>query len=216
MWEKEGPLTRPEPDVEVGSPLVGKLLYRIQEKTKSSWTSLEFYEHVLVYRSKEKWCCFPGKYNAEAVPRFKIVNVTFTNGRRNQCCCVCTLFTVGLALILAGCFAWGKLSEGGKVCLILFGTLLFLGALIPLSLCKKFRYVTIDVKGNMTGAWFSMAKSYSFCFYRVDPDEVFIIDYVFGSLRKGSVPIHTLSHLNAVNLASPMSSDVRVSYEGKL
>lgn len=43
---------------------IGTLLYKIDEKQtnwdgNTEWITLEFYEHVIVYRKKAQWCCFP-------------------------------------------------------------------------------------------------------------------------------------------------------------
>lgn len=209
---------RREHDIEAGhrapknDSRPGKLLYKLEEK-ETSWNgnidriTLEFYEHVVLYRIMSRWCCFPKtKYYAEAVPRFKIVNVTFSNGRRNLLSWVLFLAVIG-ALILASSmlpFLPLKTSQIMRIA----GIALLVASPVPLLFCSKWRYVTFDVKGLDSGRWFSRDKIYSFSFSKSKPDEDFIIDYVYGPLQKGCTSIHALSHYNSAALAAPFNSKV--------
>jgi hypothetical protein len=185
---------------------VGTLVYKIQEKKilcngNIEWTSLEFYEHVLLIREKVRWCCLPETYYAEALPRFKIVNVTFTNGKRNLIYWLLLLVLVGVCLLTLG-------INGENVTMAVIGVILLLLAPVPFFLCRKWRYVTFDIRGLSTGRWFSLAKTYTFRFRKERPNEAFFIDYIFSPLRKGRNATHALSHINSVGLAFPLKSYV--------
>lgn len=79
-------------------PKWGQLLYEISDKDtdccgNTDYTQLQFYEHFLLVRTKHVSCCdcCQEEYYAEAVPRYHIVNVSFTRGASNWlnwlCCC---------------------------------------------------------------------------------------------------------------------------------
>lgn len=189
-------------------PKVGHLLYEIEDKEIKcdcliEWVGLQFYEHLLVIRSKERHCCCPPTYFAEAIPRFKILNVTFTNGRRGLWRWGLFLFIVGLVLLIMGIYI---LPGPGRATLLTLGIITMLVAILMLFLRRRWRYVTIDVKGNGGGRWFSRAKTYIVRFRRANqPDEGFIFNYVFGPLSQEFAPFHALSHLHEASLAHPLT-----------
>jgi hypothetical protein len=165
------------------SSKVGKLLYEVENKrTKCDgnidWCSLQFYDHVLIVHSKHRWCCCPQKYYAEAIPRFKILNVTFTNGRRRQWRWVLLLLILGIFLMVIGilvlppkctpssCVYCYDEPKGAAVALIIFGVVMIVTSPAPLFFARKFRFVTIDVKGIGSNRWFSSAKAYTFGFLK--------------------------------------------------
>jgi hypothetical protein len=197
---------------------VDKLMYEIHEKMtycngNIEWTGLEFYEHVLLIRQKVRWCCLPDKYYAEALPRFKIVNVTFTNGRRNLLGSAVLIALIGVFFLTLGLLRGG--GGGGGIMIAVIGGILILLAPLPFLLCTKRRHVTFDIRGLSMGRWFSSAKTYTFRFNKEKPDEAFIIDYIFGPLRKGGTAIHALSHINSVGLAFPLNSYAKADFTEK-
>lgn len=197
---------------------IGTLLYRIDEKQtnwdgNTEWITLEFYEHVIVYRKKAQWCCFPKMYYAEAIPRFKVVNVTFTNGRRNLFWWIFILAMIGALLIVFGMLLLP--STTGEIMRIV-GIVLLAVSPVPLIFCSKWRYVTFDIKGlHSGGGWFSKAKIYSFHFSESKPDEDFIVNYIYSPLQKGCTQIHALSHYNSAALAAPLNSELRTSMKAE-
>jgi hypothetical protein len=192
------------------SKAIGILLYKIEEKETSwsgkvEWTALEFYDNVIMCRKKLQWCCFPKTYYAEAIPRFKVVNVTFTNGRRNLFWWIFFLIMIGVLIIIFGMIL---LPSGIAKVVSIVGIVLLVLSPVPLVFCSKWRYVTFDIKGLNSGGWFSKDKIYSFNFCKSKPDEDFIVNYIYSPLRKGCAYIHALSHYNSAALAAPLKTEL--------
>lgn len=199
---------------------LGTPLYEIAEKSTECSTcttetvELRFYDHVLLYRRRAKWCCFPEDSDFNAVPRFKIVNVSFTNQKKKNFHWAIMLGIVGILL-----FTYGLLVDNFAVLvvgiLILFGVapaIFFVGAFCG----REGRYVTFDIKGSgSTTSWFSSSRTIICRFEKQIPNEDFIVDYVYGPLKKGCNPMHVLSHLNAVALAAPLQSRLTGAIENE-
>jgi hypothetical protein len=56
--------------------------------------------------------------------------------------------------------------KGAAVALIIFGVVMIVTSPVPLFFTRKFRFVTIDVKGIGSNRWFSSAKAYTFGFLK--------------------------------------------------
>ncbi|KAL7470146.1 hypothetical protein ACHAXS_010380 [Conticribra weissflogii] len=67
---------------------IGRLLHQIHSKYMkkltciTETTSLQFYEHAIVAKVTKQWCCFPKRFRVFVIPRFKIVDVSFSFGPR--------------------------------------------------------------------------------------------------------------------------------------
>lgn len=104
---------------------------------------------MLIVRSKHRWCCCPQKYYAEAIPRFKILNVTFTNGHRRQWRWVLLLLILGIFLMVIGILVlppkctpssyvyFYDEPKGAAVALIIFGVVMIVTSPVPLFFTRN-------------------------------------------------------------------------------
>lgn len=95
---------------------------------------------------------------------------------------------------------------------ILFGLVVGAFAIVPLFLFHQYRTVTFDIRqgsGTTSSISFLTASQEAFQFRHQKPDEGFLMDYVFGSLRAGTMATHKVSHLNYAALATPIGVELR-------
>lgn len=193
------------------SSKTGSLLHSITDSYKKCCGSthrveLEFYEHLMLVRITEKPSCgcLPTKYFSSAIPRFKIMDVTFTNGARSRLWLSYLLGTIGFVLTLIGAIT--IYNSAGAIAALIFGPLFVLSAIVPLFLFRHHRNVTFDIRkggGNKSSFFFSNVTELSFELHNHEPDEGFLLDYIFGNLRQGTEGTHKVSHLNYASLANP-------------
>eukprot|EP01083_Nonionella_stella_P087935 244838_1 len=87
---------------------VGNLLYHVHSTHCKSIlcakeeTSLQFYEHVVIATAISRLWCFPKSCQVNVIPRFKIVDATFSLGPRKVPLLVWLLLAAALALIITG------------------------------------------------------------------------------------------------------------------
>ena len=183
---------------------MGKLLYSVTDEwtqcCKSFHVQLHFYEHLVVIRTSENPTCgdFSEQYTSFAIPRFKIINVTFTNGGRNG-------WRRSLLFFFIALIAFGLAQA------VIMGLIFVAIGVVFLFLTSKNRNVTFDLRGPVQGVSSSLFgttgdSSVAVEFGgEVEPDETFIMNYVYDSLRLGSETSHLVSHWNGAALATPIA-----------
>mmetsp|Transcript_5764 Transcript_5764/g.11776 ORF Transcript_5764/g.11776 Transcript_5764/m.11776 type:complete len:333 (-) Transcript_5764:70-1068(-) len=92
---------------------IGQLLHQIRSKHMkkplgiTETTNLQFYEHAIVAKVSMQWCCFPKRYRVFVIPRFKIVDVSFSFGPRSVSWLFYFLLMLSIILISMGAVGGG-------------------------------------------------------------------------------------------------------------
>ncbi|KAL7474610.1 hypothetical protein ACHAW6_000577 [Cyclotella cf. meneghiniana] len=181
-------------------------------------TTLQFYEHVVIGVITTKLWCFPKSSITIVIPRFKIIDASFTFGPRGVPLLVYLLLLIAIVLIGVGS-ANGGCPSGGCGSLVI-GCLMLIIALLLLFLpfCFKKHHVYLDVKTSLRTGIYRRSITYDFRFKKIGFehatynkaafDDMHLVNYVFGTLgNHGSEAMsryHLLSHFHQVDLANPI------------
>ncbi|KAL3775489.1 hypothetical protein HJC23_013540 [Cyclotella cryptica] len=187
-------------------------------------TMLQFYEHVVVATITTRLWCFPKACQTIVIPRFKIVDASFTFGPRRIPAIVWLLLLISIVFLIAGGSSGGcsaDLSTGSSCGLLVIGCLLlvvFTPAILLAFCFRKRHHLYLDVKSQKRIGSGVGVTTYDFRFKKFAfenaaynqavVDEFYLMDYVYGPLGKcGNESMsryHLLSHFHNVNLANPI------------